>query len=65
VAEYLVVVGIIYLVQLVGFRGGLLLFKHNIYFAKAIAVPPGTLVGYNLLKLRVFRNIPSPDDRKD
>ena len=46
--------GITYLVQLVGFRVGLAIF-HNIYLARAIAVPPSTLAGFYLLKIRVFR----------
>jgi putative flippase GtrA len=56
-AEYLIVLGIIYLVQLVGFRGGLILFNQNVYLAKALAVPPGTVAGYYLLKMRVFKDI--------
>jgi putative flippase GtrA len=53
-AEYLAVLGITYLVQLVGFRVGLAIF-HNIYLARVIAVPPSTLAGFYLLKIRVFR----------
>ena len=59
-AEYLVVIGIIYLVQLAGFRAGLLLFKQNVLLAKAAAVPPGTVVGYFLLKMHVFKDVPNP-----
>ncbi len=63
--EYLVVIGIIYLVQLAGFRGGLVLFNHNIYLAKALAVPPGTIAGYFLLRMHVFKDIPNPTQMED
>ena len=60
VLEYLGVISITYLVQLAGFKVGLVLFKQNIYLAKVIAVPPGTIVGYFLLKMHVFKDIPNP-----
>jgi putative flippase GtrA len=55
VMEYLVVLLITYLVQLVCFRAGLAVFHQNIYLAKVVAIPPSTLVGFCLLKIRVFR----------
>lgn len=62
--EYLVVIGLVYWVQLAGFRTGMVLFRrsvaHDIYLAKAIAVPPGTIVGYFLLKMRVFKDVHDP-----
>jgi putative flippase GtrA len=65
VAEYLAVVGITYLVQLAGFRGGFALFNHNVFLAKAIAVPPGTIIGYLLLRMRVFKDVPRPAQMDD
>jgi len=56
-AEYLVVLVVTYLVQLAAFRGGLIVFHQNPYIAKACAVPPSTIVGYCLLRLRVFKDI--------
>jgi putative flippase GtrA len=53
--EYLVVAALCFCGQTVGFRIGLALFHHNIYLAKLIAIPPGTLVGFFLLKRRVFK----------
>lgn len=64
-AEYLVVIGITYLVQLAGFRGGLALFSHNVYLAKAMAMPLGTIVGYFLLKMHVFEDISYPTQMDD
>ena len=54
-AEYLAVAVVIYLVQGVGFRAGLALFHGNIFIAKLLAIPPGTLVGFFVLRARVFR----------
>jgi len=62
IAEYLVVVGITYLVQLAGFRGGLILCHQNVYLAKVLAVPPATVVGYCLLKARVFKDLSEATD---
>jgi hypothetical protein len=49
---------------LVGFRAGLILFSQNIYLAKALAIPPGTIMGYCLLKMRVFKDIAEPAEEK-
>ena len=64
IAEYLAVMAATYLVQLVGFRAGLILFNQNIYLAKVLAIPPGTIMGYCLLKMRVFKDIAEPAEEK-
>lgn len=54
-SEYVTVMAITYLIQLTGFRLGLILFHEDLFLAKAVAVPPSTLVGFALLRARVFR----------
>ncbi len=59
ILEYSGVVMITYLIQLTGFEFWIKAFHINLYLAKFLAIPPSTLAGFFLLKLHVFKHVPS------
>lgn len=62
VAEYLVVVAMNYVIQLLVFRAVLLAWPGaGVLVAKAAAMPPGTVLGFFLFKKHVFKRHPHPE----
>ena len=61
VGEYLLVVLVNYILQLIVFRSVLSVWPAiSIYIAKAAAIPAGTVPGFFLFKKHVFRRHPDP-----
>jgi putative flippase GtrA len=61
IAEYLLVVALNYVMQLIVFRGVLAAWPGaGVYLAKAAALPPGTVLGFFLFKKHVFKRHPLP-----
>ena len=61
VSEYLLVVAMNYFLQLIVFRGVLSSWPSaGVYVAKAVALPPGTVLGFFLFKKHVFKRHPHP-----